>query len=108
MAEQAIVICPLIGLQLPKNKSTARDDEDDDAPIEYAAIEWGLEHDAIGDTLSAATKHAEILRSQVAPQASVALLHGKMGTSRKERGDESVPRWGYRCVGVHYRCRSWR
>ena len=54
--EQAYVICPLIGLQLPKNKSTARDDEDDDAPIEYAAIEWGLEHDAIGDTLSAATK----------------------------------------------------
>ena len=81
--EQAYVICPLIGLQLPKNKSTARDDEDDDAPIEYAAIEWGLEHDAIGDTLSAATKHAEILRSQVAPQASVALLHGKMAPREK-------------------------
>lgn len=81
--EQAYVICPLIGLDLPKSKPTAQDDEDDDSAIEYAAIEWGLEHDAIGDTLSAATKHAEILQSQVVPQASVALLHGKMTPNEK-------------------------
>lgn len=81
--EQAYVICPLIGLDLPKSKPTAQDDEDDDSTIEYAAIEWGLEHDAIGDTLSAATKHAEILQSQVVPQASVALLHGKMTPNEK-------------------------
>ena len=81
--EQAYVICPLIGLDLPKSKPTAQDDEDDDSTIEYAAIEWGLEHDAIGDTLSAATKHAEILQSQVVPQACVALLHGKMTPNEK-------------------------
>lgn len=81
--EQAYVICPLIGLDLPKSKPAAQDDEDDDSTIEYAAIEWGLEHDAIGDTLSAATKHAEILQSQVVPQASVALLHGKMTPNEK-------------------------
>lgn len=81
--EQAYVICPLIGLDLPKSKPTAQDDEDDDSAIGYAAIEWGLEHDAIGDTLSAATKHAEILQSQVVPQASVALLHGKMTPNEK-------------------------
>lgn len=80
--EQAYVICPLIGLELPKSTPAERD-EDDDASIEYAAIEWGIEHDAIGDTLSAATKHAEILRSQVAPQASISLLHGKMASSEK-------------------------
>lgn len=80
--EQAYVICPLIGLELPKSMPAERD-EDDDSSIEYAAIEWGIEHDAIGDTLSAATKHAEILRSQVAPQASIALLHGKMAPSEK-------------------------
>lgn len=80
--EQAYVICPLIGLDLSNNTSAERD-EDDDASIEYAAIEWGIEHDAIGDTLSAATKHAEILRSQVVPQASIALLHGKMAPSEK-------------------------
>lgn len=80
--EQAYVICPLIGLELPKSTAAERD-EDDDASIEYAAIEWGIEHDAIGDTLSAATKHAEILRSQVVPQASIALLHGKMAPSEK-------------------------
>ena len=80
--EQAYVICPLIGLELPKSMP-AEQDEDDDSSIEYAAIEWGIEHDAIGDTLSAATKHAEILRSQVAPQASIALLHGKMAPSEK-------------------------
>lgn len=80
--EQAYVICPLIGLELPKSTPAERD-EDDDASIEYAAIEWGIEHDAIGDTLSAATKHAEILRSQVVPQASIALLHGKMAPSEK-------------------------
>ena len=81
--EQAYVICPLIGLDLPKSKPTAQDDEDDDSAIEYAAIEWGLEHDSIGGTLSAATKHAEILQSQVVPQASVALLHGKMTPNEK-------------------------
>ena len=80
--EQAYVICPLIGLELPKSTAAERD-EDDDVSIEYAAIEWGIEHDAIGDTLSAATKHAEILRSQVVPQASIALLHGKMAPSEK-------------------------
>ena len=80
--EQAYVICPLIGLDLSNNTSAERD-EDDDASIEYAAIEWSIEHDAIGDTLSAATKHAEILRSQVVPQASIALLHGKMAPSEK-------------------------
>lgn len=80
--EQAYVICPLIGLELPKSTPVERD-EDDDASIEYAAIEWGIEHDTIGDTLSAATKHAEILRSQVVPQASIALLHGKMAPSEK-------------------------
>ena len=39
----------------------------------------------MGDTLSAATKHAEILQSQIVPQASVALLHGKMSSAEKSQ-----------------------
>ncbi len=82
--EQAYVICPLIGVDLPKSDSAAHDDEEESS-IEYAAIEWGLEHDEVGDTLSAATKHAEILQSQIVPQASVALLHGKMSSAEKSQ-----------------------
>ena len=82
--EQAYVICPLIGVDLPKSDSAVHDHEEESS-IEYAAIEWGLEHDEVGDTLSAATKHAEILQSQIVPQASVALLHGKMSPAEKSQ-----------------------
>ena len=81
--EQAYVICPLIGIDLPKPDTGTRE-ESDSGSIEYAAIEWGIEHDAVGDTLSAATKHAQILSSQIVPQARVALLHGKMPSHEKD------------------------
>lgn len=81
--EQAYVICPLIGVDLPKPEAE-KHDEDEMGSIEYAAIEWGIEHDEVGNTLSAATKHAEILSSQIVPQARVALLHGKMAPREKD------------------------
>ena len=81
--EQAYVICPLIGIDLPK-PDAEKNEEDDSGSIEYAAIEWGIEHDEVGDTLSAATKHAQILSSQIVPQARVALLHGKMAPREKD------------------------
>ncbi len=81
--EQAYVICPLIGVDLPK-PDAEKHEEDETGSIEYAAIEWGIEHDEVGDTLSAATKHAEILSSQIVPQAHVALLHGKMAPREKD------------------------
>ena len=80
--QQAYVICPLIGLDLPKTDPTEK--EEDQTTIEYAAIEWGIEHDEVGDTLSAATRHAEILQRQIVPQAKVALLHGKMAAHEKD------------------------
>lgn len=80
--EQAYVICPLIGIDLSKTEDDKRDDEE--PSIEYAAIEWGIEHDQVGDTLSAATKHAEVLQGQIVPQAKVALLHGKMSAHEKD------------------------
>lgn len=51
--------------------------------IEYAVVEWGLEHDEAGATLSAAKTHAEVLQNQVVPQARVGLLHGRMKASEK-------------------------
>ncbi|MEF2560367.1 MAG: ATP-dependent DNA helicase RecG [Eggerthellaceae bacterium] len=80
--EQAYVICPLIGLDL---SSDAEEDAVDDSHshIEYAAIEWDIEHDDVGDTLAAATLHAKILQEQVVPQARVELLHGRMSASEK-------------------------
>lgn len=81
--EQAYVICPLIGVDLPK-PDAEKHEEDVAGSIEYAAIEWGIEHDEVGNTLSAATKHAEILSSQIVPQARVALLHGKMAPREKD------------------------
>lgn len=81
--EQAYVICPLIGIDFPKADVAVDDGEE--PSIEYAAIEWGLEHDEVGDTLLAATKHAEILQSQIVPQATVALLHGKMSPQEKNQ-----------------------
>lgn len=82
--EQAYVICPLIGLDLKGNEDERDENADDGASsIEYAAIEWGLEHDDVGDTLSAAALHAKILQEQIVPNAHVGLLHGKMSSSEK-------------------------
>lgn len=81
--EQAYIICPLIGVELPR-PDVEEQDEKETGNIEYAAIEWGIEHDAVGDTLMAATKHAEVLQSQIVPQATVALLHGKMPAREKD------------------------
>ena len=80
--EQAYVICPLIGLNLSEDKEK-RDDDSEGSVIEYAAIEWGIEHDEVGDTLSAATMHAKVLQEQVVLQAKVGLLHGKMTAQEK-------------------------
>lgn len=78
--EQAYVICPLIGIKL---EDDAKQEEQTTEAIEYATIEWGLECDDVGDTLSAATKHAEVLKTQVVPNARVELLHGRMATDEK-------------------------
>ncbi len=82
--EQAYVVCPLIGVDVPEANREAADEESSGSTIEYAAIEWGIEHDEVGDTLSAATKHAEILKSQVAPNARVEVLHGKLPAAQKD------------------------
>ena len=95
--EQAYVICPLIGLDLPdtqdKESSDAASDvfsgDENCSTIEYAAIEWGIEHDEVedalpGDTLAAATMHAKVLQEQIVPRAQVGLLHGKMTSAEKD------------------------
>ncbi|MED9873508.1 MAG: helicase-related protein, partial [Eggerthellaceae bacterium] len=91
--EQAYVICPLIGLDLPEKEKGASSaeylEEDSHSTIEYAAIEWGIEHDEVdaalsGDSISAATMHAKVLQEQIVPQARVGLLHGKMGSAEKD------------------------
>lgn len=83
--QQAYVICPLIGIDLPKGEDETQEGSTGQSEFEYATIEWGLEHDEVGDTLSAATKHAEILKSQVVPEARVELLHGKLSSAEKDR-----------------------
>lgn len=82
--EQAYVICPLIGLDL-EDRETGQQEEEagNQSIIEYAAIEWDIEHDEVGDTLSAATLHAKILQEQIVPGARVGLLHGKMNSQEK-------------------------
>ena len=95
--EQGYVICPLIGLDLPdtqdKESSDAASDgfsgDENCSTIEYAAIEWGIEHDEVedalpGDTLAAATMHAKVLQEQIVPRAQVGLLHGKMTSADKD------------------------
>lgn len=82
--EQAYVICPLIGLDLEDHETGQQEEEAGNQPIiEYAAIEWDIEHDEVGDTLSAATLHAKILQEQIVPGARVGLLHGKMNSQEK-------------------------
>ncbi len=83
--EQAYVVCPLIGLKLPEPEKDLADESSTESTVEYAMVEWGIEHDDLGDTLSAATTHMEILQSQVVPEAKVALLHGKMQPAEKEQ-----------------------
>ncbi len=83
--EQAYVVCPLIGVKLPEPEKDVADEASMESTVEYATVEWGIEHDDFGDTLAAATTHAEVLQSQVVPQAKVALLHGKMQPAEKER-----------------------
>lgn len=82
--EQAYVVCPLIGLKLPEPEKDVADEASMESTVEYATVEWGIEHDDLGDTLAAATTHTEILQAQVVPQAKVALLHGKMQAGEKE------------------------
>ncbi len=80
--EQAYVICPLIGLDLADGD---KDERDEGAHgVEYAAIEWGLEHDEVGDTLAAATTHVNVLQRQIVPTARVGLLHGRLSSSEKD------------------------
>ena len=83
--EQAYVICPLIGLDLSEPDTPNKNDGEEQArsTIEYAAIEWDIEHDEVGDTLSAAVIHAQVLQEQVVPNAKVGLLHGKMSAQEK-------------------------
>lgn len=82
--EQAYVICPLIGLDLEDHETDQQEEEaGNQSIIEYAAIEWDIEHDEVGDTLSAATLHAKILQEQIVPGARVGLLHGKMNSQEK-------------------------
>lgn len=82
--EQAYVICPLIGLDLEDHETGQQEEEvGNQSIIEYAAIEWDIEHDEVGDTLSAATLHAKILQEQIVPGARVGLLHGKMNSQEK-------------------------
>lgn len=82
--EQAYVICPLIGLDLEDHETGQQEEEArNQSIIEYAAIEWDIEHDEVGDTLSAATLHAKILQEQIVPGARVGLLHGKMNSQEK-------------------------
>ena len=83
--EQAYVVCPLIGVKLPEPEKDVADEASMESTVEYATVEWGIEHDDLGDTLAAATTHMEVLQAQVVPQAKVALLHGKMQAGEKER-----------------------
>lgn len=87
--EQAYVICPLIGVE-PDAMQDKRDDSPEmegESRIEYAAIEWSLEHDTLSSehTLSAAALHATILQEQVVPDAQVGLLHGRMASEEKDQ-----------------------
>lgn len=86
--EQAYVICPLIGIDSEAEKSDhdATYSDKEQESIEYAAIEWGIEHDTLStqQSLSAASMHAKILQEQVVPQARVGLLHGRMPSQEKD------------------------
>lgn len=83
--EQAYVICPLIGVKPEEGGERSKDAANDgESVVEYAMVEWGIEHDEVGDTLSAATMHAAVLQDQIVPQARVALLHGRMPSREKD------------------------
>lgn len=81
--EQAYVICPLIGVDLPEPSREGTVDEA--SGFEYAAIEWGIDHDEAGAPLSAAALHAQVLQEQIVPAARVGLLHGKLAFAEKQR-----------------------
>ena len=81
--EQAYVICPLIGVDLPESSREGTVDEA--SGFEYAAIEWGIDHDEAGAPLSAAALHAQVLQEQIVPAARVGLLHGKLASGEKQR-----------------------
>lgn len=81
--EQAYVICPLIGVDLPESSREGTVDEA--SGFEYAAIEWGIDHDEAGAPLSAAALHAQVLQEQIVPAARVGLLHGKLASAEKQR-----------------------
>lgn len=81
--EQAYVICPLIGVDLPEPSREGTVDEA--SGFEYAAIEWGIDHDEAGAPLSAAALHARVLQEQIVPAARVGLLHGKLASAEKQR-----------------------
>lgn len=84
--EQAYVICPLIGVDLAAEEEPHDEPAEGESRIEYAAIEWGLEHDALGtdQSLSAASLHAKVLQEQVVPASRVGLLHGRMPSEEKD------------------------
>lgn len=84
--EQAYVICPLIGVETDTEQEKRDESVEGESRIEYAAIEWGLEHDTLGteQSLSAAALHAKILQERVVPEARVGLLHGRMSSEEKD------------------------
>lgn len=83
--EQAYVICPLIGVKPESAEEHSKGAVGaEESVVEYAMVEWGLEHDEVGDTLSAATMHAKVLQDQIVPEACVSLLHGRMPSSEKD------------------------
>ncbi len=84
--EQAYVICPLIGVEADSESDKRDDLVEGESHIEYAAIEWGLEHDTLStnQSLSAAALHAKVLQEQVVPEARVGLLHGRLASEEKD------------------------
>lgn len=75
--EQAYVICPLIGLDVPA-------ESEDQPDIHFASVERLLAEDAPAqNSLHAASEHARRLREQIVLQARVELLHGKMSSQEK-------------------------
>ena len=96
--EQAYVVCPLIGVDLPDVASDAEDEDDEDETAGYAQVEQALEDDSYGEqTLSAATDHAEMLAKSVFPEAKVGLLHGRMSGAQK---DEIMSRFRAREIDI--------
>lgn len=83
--QQAYVICPLIGVDLSTSEADAPDDASEEEPrVEYATIEWNIETDTTPVSVTAAKQHAEILQSQVVPNAQVGILHGRMAPAEKD------------------------